>query len=86
MKNRNFRKNYSKIKNNFEDIKSPLKSPTLLPFGSFKVRIFKELRNLRFEISENITEKNNFSEENNLIITENIEKSEILTMDAEAQT
>jgi len=43
------------------------------------------LRNLRFETSENIIEENNYLEENNSIITENIEKSEILIMDVEAQ-
>ena len=47
-------------KNNFEDIKSPSKSPTPLPFDPFEVRIFEELRNLRFKISENKTEENNF--------------------------
>ena len=43
------------------------------------------MRNLRFETSENIIEENNYLEENNSIITENIEKSEILIMDVEAQ-
>ncbi len=72
------------IKNNFEDIKSLPKSPILSPFSSFEARIFEELRNLRFKTSENIIEENNFLEENNLIITENIEKSKILIIDAEA--
>ena len=71
------------IKNNFKDIKSPLKSSIPLPFDLFEVRIFEKLRNLRFETLENITEENNFSEENNSITTENTEKSEILIMDAE---
>ena len=48
------------------------------------VRIFEELRNLRFEILENIVKENNYSEKNNSITTKNIEKSEILIMDTEA--
>jgi len=43
------------------------------------------LRNLRFKTSKNIIEENNYSEENNLITTKNIKKSEILIMDAKAQ-
>ncbi len=72
-------------KNNFEDIKSLPKSPTSLPFGSFEVRIFEELRNLRFETPENITKENNYLEDNSSITTKNTEKSEILIMDAETQ-
>ncbi len=74
-----------KIKNNFEDIKSSSKSSTLSPFGPFEARIFEKLRNLRFEIPENITEENNYSEENNSITTKNTEKSEILIINTEAQ-